>query len=273
MVNASTSPTLNPVCDSIELKQGFGQLVREIDGKDSGQFKPIRRPEPVGEATLKLTFGARDWWHYKELAELAARNGNYSQAEAMWLAALIECNNSPDVDIEDHERLAVTLDNLASLYYSLGRYEQAELFCKRAFDVVMTAYGSENSKVASCLNNLAGIYYNQKRYEKALPICIEVLGLYKKLKGPDHHDVGMAANNLGMLYHAQNELNLAEEYYLQAIRIRTKVLGRSSPVVQTLFANYVNLLRAMNRTSEADAFKLWSTSSHSDIRRNSLEVV
>jgi tetratricopeptide (TPR) repeat protein len=100
-----------------------------------------------------------------------------------------------------------------------------------------------------------------------------VLGLYKKLKGPDHHDVGMAANNLGMLYHAQNELNLAEEYYLQAIRIRTKVLGRSSPVVQTLFANYVNLLRAMNRTSEADAFKLWSTSSHSDIRRNSLEVV
>ena len=113
MVNASTSPTLNPVCDSIELKQGFGQLVREIDGKDSGQFKPIRRPEPVGEATLKLTFGARDWWHYKELAELAARNGNYSQAEAMWLAALIECNNSPDVDIEDHERLAVTLDNLA----------------------------------------------------------------------------------------------------------------------------------------------------------------
>ncbi|HEY9682210.1 MAG TPA: tetratricopeptide repeat protein [Drouetiella sp.] len=260
MVNASPPPSVNPGYDVIEFKQGFGQLVREIDGKDSGQFKPIRRPEPTGESTLKLTFGSRDWWHYKELAELAAHNGNYSQAEAMWLAALIECNEFAD----DDERLAMTLDNLASLYYSLGRYEQSEMFCKRAFDVVVKAYGGENSKVASCLNNLAGIYYNQKRYDQAEPLCLEVLSIYEKLKGAHHPDVGMAANNLGMLYHAQKKLKFAETYYLQAIRIRTKALGRSSPVVQTLYANYVNLLRAMKRTSEAEAFKLWSEARPSD---------
>ncbi|MFN8552127.1 MAG: hypothetical protein U0103_11605 [Candidatus Obscuribacterales bacterium] len=39
--------------------------------------------------------------------------------------------------------------------------------------------------------------------------------------------------------------------------IRTRELGRTSPVVLTLYANYVNLLRAMNRNAEADAFKLW----------------
>lgn len=260
MVNAAITSLSHAVSDSIELKQDFGQLVRDVDPKDSGQFQPIRRPEPPGEATLKLTFGTRGWWHYKELAELAAHRGNYSQAEAMWLAALIECKDFS----EDDERLAMTLDNLASLYYSLGRYEQAELFCKRAFDVVVNALGGDNSKVASCLNNLAGIYYNQKRYEQAEPICVEVLTIYERLKGHDHRDVGMAANNLAMLYHAQGKLTFAEKYYLQAIRIRTKVLGTASPVVHTLYANYINLLKAMNRNHEADAFKLWSEASSFD---------
>lgn len=254
MVNAYTPNLCTAVTDSIEFKQSFGQLVRDVDPRDSGQFKTVRPPQQAGETTLQLTFGTRDWWHYKKSAELAAKNGNYSQAEAMWLAALIECKDFQN----DDERLALTLDNLASLYYSLGRYEQAELFCKRAFDVVVNAWGGENTKVASCLNNLAGIYYNMKRYEQAEPICVEVLSIYEKLKGPEHRDVGMAANNLAMLYHAQKKLLFAEKYYLQAIRIRTRELGRTSPVVLTLYANYVNLLRAMNRNAEADAFKLWA---------------
>lgn len=254
MVNASFPNCPSATFESIEFKQGFGQLVRDVDPRDSGQFQPIPRPAQSGEQTLKLTFGPRGWWHYKELAELAARNGNYSQAEAMWLSALIECTDFDDSD----ERLALTLDNLASLYYSLGRYEQAELFCKRAFTSVVNAEGGHTSKAACCLNNLAGIYYNLKRYDQAEPISIEVLSIYEKLKGPDHRDVGMAANNLAMLYHAQRKHAFAEKYYLQAIRIRTAVLGRNNPVVQTLYKNYTNLLRAMNRNHEADAFQSWS---------------
>lgn len=242
------------VCNSMEFKQSFGQLIRDVDPRDSGQFHTLSY-DP--EQTLKLTFGSRGWWHYKELAEQAAHKGNFSQAEAMWLAALIECKDFAD----DDERLALTLDNLASLYYSLGRYEQAELFCKRAFEIVVNALGGENSKAASCLNNLAGIYYYQKRYSQAEPICLEVLGIYERLKGPDHKDVGMAANNLAMLYHSQGKLAFAEKYYLQAMRIRTKALGVDNPVVQTLFANYTNLLHAMNRNQEAAAFQSWSLNS------------
>ncbi|CAN5531296.1 hypothetical protein BH10CYA1_BH10CYA1_63520 [soil metagenome] len=268
MSNVATTNLTIAVSDSIEFKQSFGQLVRDEDGKDSGQFQTIR-PYECGEATLKLTIGARRWWHYRELAELAAQRGNYSQVEAMWLAALIECK---DFD-NDEERLALTLDNLASLYYSLGRFEQAELFCKRAIDVVVKALGGENSKVASCLNNLAGIYYNQKRYEQAEPICLEVLTIYERLKGPDHGDVGMVANNLAMLLHAQGKLTFAEKYYAQAIRIRTIVLGTASPIVHTLFANYINLLRAMNRNHEADALKLWLEASLLDADEDDIEAV
>jgi tetratricopeptide (TPR) repeat protein len=240
---------------AIELKQSFGQLVREDDPSDSGQFHAIRRPDP--EQTVKLTFGTRSWWRYTELADTAARSGNYSQAEAMWLAALIECKDFSD----DDERLALTLDNLASLYYSLGKFEQAEMFCKRAYDVMLSALGACHSKVATCLNNLAGIYYNQKRYEEAEPICLEVLAIYEHLKGPDHRDVGMALNNLAMLYHAQRKYSAAEKYYLQAIRIRTKELGSDNPVVRTLYANYVNILKVLGRAQEAVAFESWSQAS------------
>ncbi len=267
MVSSSSHlPSSTFLNGSIEHKQDFGQLVRQTDPTDSGQFTTIPRPDP--NQTQNLTFGTRSWWRYKELAEIAAQRGNYSQAEAMWLAALIECKDFEEND----ERLALTLDNLASLYYLLGRYEQAELFCKRAFDVTVKALGGEHSRVATCLNNLAGIYYNQKRYQQAEPICLEVLAIYERLKGPDHRDVGMAANNLAMLYHAQGKLTFAEKYYLQAIRIRTRVLGRDNSVVQTLFANYANLLKSVNRTQEADALESWSRSSLQEVQGLSAAV-
>jgi len=99
------------------------------------------------------------------------------------------------------------------------------------------------------------------------------LTIYERLKGHDHRDVGMSANNLAMLYHAQGKLTFAKKYYLQAIRIRTKELGTGNPVVHTLFANYINLLRAMNRNHEADAFKLWSEASSLNADKDVIQAV
>lgn len=250
-MNTYSTQILNAI-GAIETKQNFGMLPRTSNPKDSGQFLAMPCPDP--EQTLRLTFGPRGWWIYKEKAEEAAEKGNFSQAEAMWLSAMMECKEFGEND----ERLAHTLDQLASLYFAIGKYEQAEMFCRQAYDVALAVFGAESSKVTSCLNNLAGIYYCQKRYADAEPICIEVLVSYEMAKGPDHADVGMAANNLAMLYHAKGNLSFAEKYYLQAIKIRTKALGVEDPIVQILFANYSNLLRALNRVQESQAIKAWT---------------
>lgn len=258
MTGSSSTVNSSSMISAGDITGEFGRMVRRALQATSAPFKPLPQtpPQPVLNQTFNI--GNRDWTRYKELAELAAKRGNYSQAEAMWLAALIEAK---DFDQQD-ERVAITLDNLASLYYTLGRYDQAESFCRRALDVTILALGGLHRRVAECLNSLAGIYYNQKRYAAAEPLCVRALAIYERVFGPDHGDVGMAANNLAMLYHAQGKYSDAERYYQQAIRIRTKVLGTDHPCVITLLENYANLLKAMDRLHEADALKTWSRASH-----------
>ena len=184
----------------MEFKEDFGLLVRRIVYSNSGQFmafgadgRPIKERASVPEN--------KEWNRYKEMAESAARNGNYAQAESMWLHALAEAKHN-----ERDPRLAYTLENLASLYYSLGRYEQAEMFCIRAIDVLQRIYGHIHVRTANCLNNLAGIYYDQARCREAEPICQRVLDAYEGIYGPDHADVGMAVNNLAMILHVLADL-------------------------------------------------------------------
>lgn len=229
----------------MEVKEDFGRLVRRIMYSNSGQFMAI--PESVARENV-MVVNNRDWSEYKFRAEKAAQQGNYSQAEFMWLAALDEAKNFHPSD----PRLLISLDNLASLYCSLGRYDQAECFCRRAIEVAERSFGEDHPYLAHCLNNLAGVYYHQRRYTEAEPICQRLLEIYEKTHGEDHADVGMAANNLAMLYHIQGKYEQAEWLYVRAITIRRRTLQDGHPVLVTLLENYANLLSATGRKDEAD---------------------
>jgi tetratricopeptide (TPR) repeat protein len=143
----------------------------------SGPQQPLSNSKDEQSTTGGQVFCVpnHEWNRYKELASAAHKEGNLTQAEAMWLAALAEAKSFNAKD----DRLAHTLDSLASFYYSIGRHEQAELFCKRALEVTTEAYGAYSIKVAACLNNLAGIYYNQRRYADAEPLCVRLISIYE----------------------------------------------------------------------------------------------
>ncbi|HEY9784176.1 MAG TPA: tetratricopeptide repeat protein, partial [Candidatus Obscuribacterales bacterium] len=231
---------------SIEVKEDFGRLIRRIMYSNSGNFQAIVLPDSSSPKVIAVN--NRDWNQYKELAEKAQQQGNFAQAEFMWLAALDEAKNFHASD----PRLLISLDNLASLYCSIGRYDQAESFCKRAIDVATRFFGESHTYLAHCLNNLAGIYYHQRRYSEAEPLCRRVLEIYEKAHGEEHPDVGMAVNNLAMLYHVQGKYKLAERLYLRAIDIRTASLEMGHPLIVTLLENYANLLDSTGRHEQAE---------------------
>jgi tetratricopeptide (TPR) repeat protein len=221
----------------IELKEDFGEKVRRIMYSNSGSFLAFgAEGQPITEHSV-VKVESKEWTRCKELAQKAVETGNYSQAETMWLRALYEANQFNARD----SRLAFTLDNMASFYFSIGRFEQAEMFCTQALEQLKSIFGQSHIRVANCMNNLAGILYNQKRYKDAEPYCVRVLVTYEGIYGPDHADVGMAANNLAMLYHSIGEFERAAELYQRAIHIRTRALGVDDPVVITLYQNYANL--------------------------------
>jgi CHAT domain-containing protein len=74
-----------------------------------------------------------------------------------------------------HPDVASSLNNLASLYSSQGRYADAEPLYQRSLAIAEMALGRDHFHVAKTLNNLAWMYNNQARYADALPIIRRTL--------------------------------------------------------------------------------------------------
>ncbi len=67
----------------------------------------------------------------------------------------------------EHPQVGTSLNSLARLYDTQGRYAEAEPLYKRALVVRETALGPEHPDVAQSLYSLAELYRAQGRYEDA----------------------------------------------------------------------------------------------------------
>ncbi|HEY0432133.1 MAG TPA: tetratricopeptide repeat protein, partial [Pyrinomonadaceae bacterium] len=70
----------------------------------------------------------------------------------------------------EHPDVALSMNNLAMLYFSQGRYDDAEPLLLHSLELYQKAFGEEHSNVAMGLNNLAEVYRIQGRYEEAEPL-------------------------------------------------------------------------------------------------------
>jgi tetratricopeptide (TPR) repeat protein len=84
----------------------------------------------------------------------------------------------------DHPDVATSLNNLALLYTSQGRYSEAEPLYMRSLSIRESQLGADHPSVGTSLNNLALLYESQGRYseaepfyQRALQICEQSLGI------------------------------------------------------------------------------------------------
>ncbi|BBD59672.1 hypothetical protein NIES2109_24610 [Nostoc sp. HK-01] len=148
--------------------------------------------------------------------------------------------------------LASSLNNLALLYESQGRYSEAEPLYIQALSLYRKLLGEEHSDIATSLNNLAALYESQGRYSEAEPLYIKALALTRKLLGEEHPDIATSLNNLAALYDSQGRYSEAEPLYIQALALWRKLLGEEHPDVATSFNNLAGLYRSQGRYSEAE---------------------
>jgi tetratricopeptide (TPR) repeat protein len=253
----------------IEVKEGFGLLVRRVQDTNSGNFfnhvlGGSIEPETSGRSVPS------DWHYHRKEAVEAVKFGDLIKAEQSWLMAF---EIAREFDKKD-PRLAYTLDNLASVCFAAGRYNEAEIHCRSAYEAIEAAHGKDHLSRTNCLNNLAGVYYCQGRFSVAEQLCVQVLSQYYKALGPDHEFIGLAANNLAMVYHAQAKFSLAEMMYERALPIRKAALGQSDPKVLTMLHNYANVLDELGRVDQSKAIrmtlsenKVWQLFHHDDVEK------
>ena len=150
------------------------------------------------------------------------------------------------------EDVASSLNNLAYLYRSQGRYSEAEPLYIQALALKRQLLGEEHPDVATSLNNLAALYRSQGRYSEAEPLYIQALALKRQLLGEEHPDVVSSLNNLAALYDSQGRYSEAEPLYIQALALRRQLLGEEHPSVAASLNNLALLYRSQKRYLEAE---------------------
>ena len=164
----------------------------------------------------------------------------------------------------DHSQVALSMNNLGTLYFAQGRYKEAETLFLKSLQLTKLFLEKDNPQLemawgdwAITLNNLAMLYYEQGRYSDAEPLHKKCLKLHRLL-GNDHPLVATSLNNLAMLYSAQGRYTEAEPLYLQALEIRKQKLGDEHPYVATSLNNLATHYADQNCYDKAESLYLES---------------
>jgi Flp pilus assembly protein TadD len=132
---------------------------------------------------------------------------------------IVWCASSENIE------LALSLNGLALLYRSQGRYNDAEPLFLQSLEISKRKLGTVYPYVISILNNLALLYKSKSQYSKAEALLKECLEIRKCQLGVDHPSVATSLNNLATLYSFQGEYSKAEPLFLQSLEIRKRQLG------------------------------------------------
>ncbi len=135
-------------------------------------------------AESRTKYGS-DWEKFRAAGTKAVEAGNLLEAQAMWLAALDE---SSDFRFDD-PRLSTTLECLAEIYWTRGKYDKAEPLCKQILQISETLLGPEHTDVALAANNLALLCERQGKHAEAAILYQQALAIGEKFLGRDHPDV------------------------------------------------------------------------------------
>jgi tetratricopeptide (TPR) repeat protein len=131
------------------------------------------------------------WEHYMAEGAKAYQNGQETNAEIFYLAALEDVQNAGPED----PRLAATLNTLAVLYHTQKKYAQAESLYQRVLKLLEQTVGPDHSTLATTLNNLAVVYEAQDKYAEAAPLYERALALIERTLRPDHPNLAATLDN------------------------------------------------------------------------------
>ncbi|PZV28257.1 MAG: pilus assembly protein PilF [Snowella sp.] len=164
------------------------------------------------------------------------------------------CEGNEDV------QFAFSLNGLAFLYYSQGKYDEAEPLYLRSLSIYENQLGENHPDFANSLNNLAALYHSQGKYDETEPLYLRSLSIREKQLGENHPDVATSLNNLASLYNFQGKYDEAEPLYLRSLSIWEKQLAENHPNFAAALNNLAELYRTQGKYNEAEPLYLRSLS-------------
>ncbi|RUT03857.1 hypothetical protein DSM106972_047710 [Dulcicalothrix desertica PCC 7102] len=145
-----------------------------------------------------------------------------------------------------------TLNNIAVLYETQGRYTDAEKKYLEALEMIQHLEGSEHYDVAATLNNLAVLYNSQGRFKEAETNYLQVISIWEKLLDDEHTYIASTLNNLANTYQEQGKYSEAEQTHLKSLSMRKSLFGDEHPDVGMSLSNLADIYLIQARYLEAE---------------------
>jgi CHAT domain-containing protein/Tfp pilus assembly protein PilF len=166
------------------------------------------------------------------------RAGNYMAALPPLERALAIREKTPGTEIP---AVAIVLNRLGMLTFSLGDLEKSESFFERANAIYEKLPNPNELDAADTLGNLAVIYKIKGDFIESEKLQRRVLAVREKVFGTDHNLVASSYNNLGLLYRKRGDNAKAEEMYRRSLEIRERLFGADGLEVTPVLLNISSL--------------------------------
>ncbi|MFM6266868.1 MAG: tetratricopeptide repeat protein, partial [Dolichospermum sp.] len=133
-------------------------------------------------------------------------------------------------EFQQQENLATSLNNLAGLYRSQGRYNEAESLYLQSLDICKRQLGDDHLDVATSLNNQGGsnslnglgnAYNSLGQYQTAIDFHQQSLKIKREIG--DVQGEGNSLIGLGNAYNSLGQYQTAIDFYQQSLKITREI--------------------------------------------------
>lgn len=172
------------------------------------------------------------------LALLCLQTGELKKAESL-LQKLLKQAVKPETT------RATVLDNLASVYFALGNYKQAQSLSQQSLAITEAIADKAPTEYAYSLNTLAEIYAAEGNAPQAETYYEKSLATLESSLEKNHPDNAIVLENLAELYYAQGKYAQAEPLFLKSLAIRQQAFGDEHPATAVSFRQIAKLYLAI----------------------------
>ena len=220
-------------------------------------------------------------------------NGNYDEAEAMYLEAidLVEevMPSVYSVLVELHWRLSIMYVNLsrwndafdilhkvqpiivenegiyceryvsilgkiATDYQTYSLFDKALIYADSCLEIAESGIEINDAAYAQALQNVSWVYFNFDRYEEAESLSKRAIAINELLYGPVSVKVRENLHNLSMIYKGQARYAEAERMYLKTLDLYEKLEKPNSEYLANHCYNMSNFYISIDRLDDAEKY-------------------
>jgi tetratricopeptide (TPR) repeat protein len=148
---------------------------------------------------------------------------------------------SPGSPGAEPEALYTALEELAAIYISDQRWNEAEVVLEKMIQIREEINDPENEKLSRPLNDLAQVYIQLGRLDDAQTAAKRALKIDERTLPRYHPELAKSLSNLATVYAYENKYKEAGALYERSLSIAEERFGKKSPESAAIMENMANM--------------------------------